>query len=55
VLEVLVGVLGIKVDMRTLERRARETERTLDRIRMEMELRMRREQRREEEEAWYIG
>jgi len=55
VLEVLVGVLGIKVDMSALERRARETEHTLDRIRRETELRTRRERRREEEEAWYIG
>ncbi len=55
VLEVLLGVFGIKVDMSALERRAKETERTLVRIRKEMELRTRREQRREEEEAWYIG
>jgi len=55
VLNVLLGVLGIKVDMSALERRAKETERTLDRIRKEMELRTRREQRREEEEPWYIG
>ncbi len=55
VLEVLVGVLGIKIDMSALERRARETEHTLDRIRREMELRARKERRREEEEAWYIG
>ncbi len=55
VLEVLVGVLGIRVDMGALERRAKETERTLDRIRREVEFRTRRERRREEEEAWYIG
>ncbi len=55
VLEVLVGVLGVKVGMSALERRARETEHTLDRIRREMKLRMRKERRREEEEAWYIG
>jgi len=55
VLEVLVGVLGIKVNMSALEHRARETERTLDRIRKEMDLRTNKEQRREEEEAWYIG
>ncbi len=55
VLEILVSVLGIKVDMRALERRAKKTERTLDRIRREMELRARRERRHEEEEAWYIG
>jgi hypothetical protein len=55
VLEVLVAVLGIMVDMDALERRARETERALDRIRREMELRTRKERRREEEEAWYIG
>lgn len=55
VLEVLVGVLGIKVDMSALERRGRETERTLDRIRKEMNLRANKERRRDEEEAWYIG
>jgi uncharacterized protein (TIGR00162 family) len=55
VLDVLVGVLGIKVGMSALEHRARETERMLDRVRGEMELRMRKERRREEEEAWYIG
>jgi hypothetical protein len=55
VLEVLTRILGIKVDMTALERRARETERIIDRIRREMELRARREKRRAEEEAWYIG
>jgi len=55
VLEVLIGVLGIKVDMSALERRAKETERMLDQIRKEMDLRTHKERRREEEEAWYIG
>ncbi len=55
VLEVLNNILGIKVDMTHLEHRAKETERMLERIRKEMELRARRERRREEEEAWYIG
>ncbi|MBA7594119.1 hypothetical protein ES703_01057 [subsurface metagenome] len=55
VLEVLLGVLGIKADMSALERRAKETERTLDRIRKEIELRTHKERRRDEEEAWYIG
>jgi proteasome assembly chaperone (PAC2) family protein len=51
----LTRALGIEVDMTKLEERAKETEHTLDRIRREMELRMRKERRREEEEAWYIG
>ena len=55
VLEVLTKILGIEIDMTALEQRARETERIIDRIRREMELRARREKRRAEEEAWYIG
>jgi len=55
VLEALLGVLRIKVDMSALERRAKETEHTLDRIRKEIELRTRKEQKREEEKPWYIG
>lgn len=55
VLEVLTRILGIKVDMSALERRAKETERILERVRKEMELRERKERRRAEEEAWYIG
>lgn len=55
VLEVLVNILGIKVDMANLEQRAKETEHILARIRKEMELRERREKRHVEEEATYIG
>lgn len=55
VLEALTGILGIKVDMEPLERRAKETERMLERIRREIEIREQRELRREKEEAWYIG
>lgn len=55
VLEVLTRILGIEVDMSALERRAKETERVLERVQREMELRERRERRRAEEEAWYIG
>lgn len=55
VLQVLMDVLGLKVDMGTLEQRGKETERTLERIRREIELRERKEKRRAEEEAWYIG
>lgn len=55
VLEVLTAILGIKVDMAAIERRAKETERIITRMRKEMELRARREKRRAEEEAWYIG
>jgi len=55
VLGVLTRILGIEVNMSALERRAKETERILERVRKEMELRERRERRRGEEEAWYIG
>ena len=55
VLEVLTHILGIKVDMSALELRAKETERILERVRREMEFRERKERRRTEEEAWYIG
>jgi uncharacterized protein (TIGR00162 family) len=55
VLEVLVGILGIKVDMSNLEQRAKETERIIERIKKEMELRERKEKEATEEEAWYIG
>lgn len=55
VLQVLVGVLGIKVDMSNLEQRARATEQIMERVRREMELREQKARRHEEEEAWYIG
>ena len=55
VLEVLTRILGIEVDMAALEQRAKETERILERVRREIELRERKEKRLAEEEAWYIG
>ncbi|MEM2907786.1 MAG: proteasome assembly chaperone family protein [Candidatus Hadarchaeales archaeon] len=55
VLEVLTKILGIEVDMSELELRARETERLISRMRKDMELKARKEKRRMEEEAWYIG
>ncbi len=55
VLEVLVGILGIKVDMTNVEQRAKETERILGRIQKEMVLHGRREQKPAEEETSYIG
>jgi len=55
VLEVLVGILGIKVDMTNMEQRAKETERILGRIQKEMVLRERREKKPAEEETSYIG
>lgn len=55
VLEVLTKILGIGIDMSALERRAKETERFVERFRIEMERRERKERRRAEEEAWYIG
>jgi hypothetical protein len=55
VLEVLVGILGIKVDMTNVEQRAKEAERILGRIQKEMVLHGRREQKPAEEETSYIG
>jgi len=55
VLEVLVGILGIKVDMTNVEKRAKETERILGRIQKEMILREHREKKSAEEETSYIG
>jgi len=55
VLEVLTGALGVEMDMAKLEERAKETEQLLSKIRKGLEARARRERRREEEEAWYIG
>jgi len=55
VLEVLTHILGIEVDMAALEQRAKETERILDKVRKEIELRERKEKHSAEEEAWYIG
>jgi hypothetical protein len=55
VLEVLVGILGIKVDMTNVEQRAKETERILGRIQKEMVLHERREKKPAEEETPYIG
>jgi uncharacterized protein (TIGR00162 family) len=55
VLEVLAGILGIKVDMTNVEQRAKETERVLGRIQKEMVLRERKEKKPAEEEASYIG
>lgn len=55
VLQVLVDTLGIKIDMSALEQRARETHQMLERIKKEMDLKMREEKRREEEEVSYIG
>jgi hypothetical protein len=55
VLEVLVGILGIKVDMTNVEQRAKETERILGRIQKEMVLHERREKKPAEEETSYIG
>jgi len=55
VLEVLTHILGIKVDVSALELHAKETERIMERVRREMELRERKERGRAEEEAWYIG
>lgn len=55
VLAVLINILGIKLDMANLERRAKETERMLDRVRKEVEIRERKEKQAAEEEASYIG
>jgi len=55
VLQVLAGILDIKINMDNLERRARETEQIIERISREMASREEKVKRREEEESWYIG
>jgi hypothetical protein len=55
VLETLANILGIKVDMRRLEQRAKNTEHLISRIRKEQKLRERRAKRQEEEGVSYIG
>lgn len=55
VLQVLVGMLKVKVDMTNLEQRAKSTELLIERVRRGMERRELKERRRDEEEAWYIG
>lgn len=55
VLEVLTKILGFNVDMSALETRAKETEKLINRIKREMELRAMEERKGAEEEAWYIG
>jgi len=55
VLEVVVKLLGIKVNMETLEQRAKETEQMIERVRNEMMSREEKIKRREQEESWYIG
>jgi hypothetical protein len=55
VLEVLTGILGVKLDLSNLEQRAKMTKEIMERVRREMELGERKERQREEEEAWYIG
>jgi hypothetical protein len=55
VLEVLMDVLGFSVNLDALKQKAEETERMLERIRIEMERREYKRVRKEEEETWYIG
>lgn len=55
VLEVLADVLRVKLDLSNLEQRAKMTKEIMERVRREIELGERKEKRREEEEAWYIG
>jgi hypothetical protein len=55
VLEVLLPMLGIEVSLANLEQRAKATQETVRQLRREMERRIFRERRREEEEVSYIG
>jgi len=55
VLEILLPLLGIDVDLKNLEQRAKLTQEMVKRLRKEMERRILREKRREEEEVSYIG
>lgn len=55
VLQVLTGILDLKVNMESLEQRAKSTEQMIERIRREMVSGEEKIKRREEEESWYIG
>lgn len=55
VLEVVVKMLGLKVSMKNLVQRAKETEQMIERVRREMMSREEKTKRREQEESWYIG
>jgi hypothetical protein len=55
VLDVLTGVLKIKIDMLNLEQRAKKTEQLMERLREEMERRKREERKSVEDETSYIG
>lgn len=55
VLQILVNMLGLKVNMENLEQRAKATEQMIERVRNEMMSREEKMKKREEEESWYIG
>jgi uncharacterized protein len=55
VLQIIVKMLGLKVNMDNLEQRARETERMIERVRKEMMSREEKMKRREDQDSWYIG
>ncbi|MFN4133211.1 MAG: proteasome assembly chaperone family protein [Candidatus Hadarchaeales archaeon] len=55
VLEVLMGILKLKISMQNLEEKAKATEQLMERLRKEMERRAREEERKAGEETPYIG
>lgn len=54
VLQILVSMLGLKMNMKNLEQRAKATEQMIERVRKEMMSRDEKTREREEEESWYI-
>ncbi len=55
VLQILIGTLGLKVNMKNLEQRAKSTEQMIERIRREIVSGEEKIRKKEEEESWYIG
>ncbi|MEM2192126.1 MAG: proteasome assembly chaperone family protein [Candidatus Hadarchaeales archaeon] len=55
VLEILMGVLKLKISMQNLEEKARATEQLMEKLKKEMERRAREEEKRAGEETPYIG
>jgi hypothetical protein len=55
VLDVLTGMLGIKIDMSNLEERAKRTERLMEKLGEEMKRRRQEEREFREEEISYIA
>ncbi len=55
VLQVLVNMLGLKVNMKNLEQRAKTTEQMIDKVHREIITQEDKVRKRERDESWYIG